>query len=52
MTVLFSQAPALFDDSSGTQIALRRRWYVQQKDALHALGQLADGLASRRPAPG
>ena len=50
--VLFSQAPALFDDSSWTPLALRRRWYGQQKDALTTLERVDDGLASRRPAPG
>ena len=45
VTVLFSQAPALFDDRSGT-FAHRRRWYVPQKDALSAIGRLDDGLAA------
>ena len=45
MTVPFSHAPALFDDSAGTPLALRRRWYGQPKDA-PTLRQLADGLAA------
>ena len=48
MAVPFSQAPVLFDDSTGTPLEHRRRWYEQQKDALPALGRLADGLAARR----
>ena len=44
MTVPFSQA--LFDDRTGTQLALRRRRYGQPKDALPTLGQLDDGLAA------
>ena len=44
--VLFSQAPALFDDSSWTPLALRRRWYGQQKDALTTLERVDDGLAA------
>ena len=46
VTVLFSQAPALSSDSAGTPLALHRRWYGQQKDALTTLGRLADGLAA------
>ena len=51
MTVPSSQAPALFDDRDGTQLALRRWWYVPQKDALPTLGRMNDGLAAP-PAPG
>ena len=52
MTIPFSQAPVLFDDSSGTPLAHRRRWYGQPKDALPALGRLADGLTASPPGSG